>query len=67
MIRAKKHKINGKEMSEFTVLGDKRHMHFAHHKEEKWPPSQLLFIITSKNKKTNRRGSHHLFILKSEE
>lgn len=39
MIRAKKHKINGKEMSEFTVLGDKRHMHFAHHKEEKWPTS----------------------------
>ena len=41
-------KINGAWMSGFTVPGDKRHMHFAHHKEEKWPPSQLLFIITLK-------------------
>ena len=32
-------KINGAWMSGFTVPGDKRHMHFAHHKEEKWPTS----------------------------
>ena len=35
MIRAKKHKINGKEMSEFTVLGDKRHMHILHTTKKK--------------------------------
>ena len=27
-------KINGAWMSGFTVPGDKRHMHFAHHKME---------------------------------
>ena len=68
MIRAKEHKINGSKMSEFSVLGDKRHMHFAHHKEEKWPPSQLLFIITLKEgEKIGKQivlGLNHVFLFK---
>ena len=36
-------KINGAWMSGFTVPGDKRHMHFAHHKME----TLLICIITA--------------------
>lgn len=44
-------KINGAWMSGFTVPGDKRHMHFAHHKMEPGQPHLFYFLAFLQHKK----------------